>query len=35
MYVAADAASEAVRMATGECDELEEWLYDVISDAIR
>jgi hypothetical protein len=32
--VAADAASEAVGMATDECDELEERLHDVISDAI-
>jgi hypothetical protein len=32
--IAADAASEAVGMATDECDELEERLHDVISDAI-
>ncbi len=32
--VAADAASEAVGMATDECNELEERLHDVISDAI-
>jgi regulator of sigma D len=32
--VAADAASEAVGMAIDECDELEDRLHDVISDAI-
>jgi hypothetical protein len=32
--VAADAASAAVDMATHECEELEERLHDVISDAI-
>jgi hypothetical protein len=32
--VAADAASEAVGMASGECDELEGRLHDVISEAL-
>ena len=32
--VAADAASEAVGMASDECNELEERLHDVITDAI-
>jgi len=32
--VAADAASQAMGMATDECDELEERMFDVIFDAI-
>ena len=35
MGIAAGAASEAIGMATDECDELEERLYDVVHDAIN